>query len=202
MRPLPFTNMLPIESREIGETLLPIARAAIAEALGLSASADETAPWLTEYHACFVTLRKNGNLRGCVGSIDACRSMLEDVKRNAAGAALHDSRFARLRKPELAETVIEVSLLTPPQALARAASEAELIAQLVQQLDGVVIELDSKRATFLPQVWESLPEPREFLAELKLKAGLPPDFWSRDLRVSRYRVQKWSEEDLIRVGSR
>jgi AmmeMemoRadiSam system protein A len=194
--------MLPIESREIGENLLPIARAAIAEALGLPSSADETAPWLTEYHACFVTLRRNGNLRGCVGSIDACRSLLEDIKRNAVGAALHDSRFARLRDHELAETVIEVSLLTPPLAFAPAATEAELIAQLIPNLDGVVIELDSKRATFLPQVWESLPEPREFLAELKLKAGLPPDFWSHDLRVARYRVQKWSEQDLVGVGSR
>jgi AMMECR1 domain-containing protein len=99
-------------------------------------------------------------------------------------------------------TVIEVSLLTPPQALAATATEAELIAQLVPRLDGVVIELGSKRATFLPQVWESLPDPREFLAELKMKAELPPDLWSRDLRVSRYRVQKWSEEDLIGVASR
>jgi AmmeMemoRadiSam system protein A len=194
--------MLPLESHQIGETLLPIARAAIADALGLQASADETVPWLAEHHACFVTLRKSGRLRGCVGSIDASRSLLEDIKRNAVGAALHDSRFARLRDHELAATVIEVSLLTPPQALAPVASEAELIAQLVPHVDGVVIELDLKRATFLPQVWESLPEPREFLAELKLKAELPPGFWSRELRVSRYRVQKWSEEDLIGVGSR
>jgi AmmeMemoRadiSam system protein A len=194
--------MLPVESHRVGETLLAIARAAITRALGLQASADEAEPWLAEHHACFVTLRKNGMLRGCVGSVEASRSLLEDIKRNAVAAALHDSRFPPLRKHELAGTVIEVSLLTPPQALASAASEAELIAQLEPPLDGVVIELDSKRATFLPQVWESLPEPREFLAELKLKAELPPDFWSRDLRVSRYRVQKWSEEDLIGADSR
>jgi AmmeMemoRadiSam system protein A len=194
--------MLPAESNQVGETVLPIARAAIAKALGLAASADESAPWLSEHHACFVTLRKNGDLRGCVGSIEARRSLLEDIKCNAEGAALRDSRFPRLRDHELAGTVIEVSLLTPPQVLAPAATEAELIAQLVLQLDGLVIELGSRRATFLPQVWESLPDPREFLAELKLKAELPPNYWSRDLRVSRYRVQKWSEEDLIGVGLR
>jgi AmmeMemoRadiSam system protein A len=194
--------MLPAESIGVGETLLPIARAAIAGALGLAASADESAPWLTEYHACFVTLRKNDRLRGCVGSIEAWRTLVEDVKHNAVGAAFNDTRFARLRGHELADTVIEVSLLSPPQALAPSASEADLIAQLVPQLDGVIIELGSRRATFLPQVWESLPEAREFLAELKLKADLPPDYWSQDLRVSRYRVQKWSEDALTGMGLR
>jgi AmmeMemoRadiSam system protein A len=199
---LAFTNMLPAESNQVGATLLAIARAAIAEVVGLASSANESAPWLTEHHACFVTLRKNDNLRGCVGSIEAQRSLLEDLKRNAVGAALHDTRFPCLRAHELAETVIEVSLLTPPQALLPTATEAELVVQLVPGFDGVVIELGSRRATFLPQVWESLPEPREFLAELKLKAELLPDYWSRELRVSRYRVQKWSEEDLIGVGAR
>jgi uncharacterized protein len=194
--------MLPAESRKIGEHLLPIARAAIAGALGLPASADEAAPWLNEHHACFVTLRRNDSLRGCVGSVEARRSLLEDVKRNAVGAAFHDTRFPRLRDDEFAAMVIEVSLLTPLHALAPTASEAELIAQLVPRLDGVVIELGSKCATFLPQVWDALPEPRDFLAELKLKADLPAGFWSRDLRVSRYRVQKWSEEDLVGVASR
>jgi AmmeMemoRadiSam system protein A len=193
--------MLPADSNQVGEILLPIARAAIADALGFTVSADESASWLTEHHACFVTLRKNDSLRGCVGSIEARRNLLEDVKRNAVAAAFNDTRFPRLRAHEFAQTVIEVSLLTPPQPFAIMASEAELIAQLVPRLDGVVLELGSRRATFLPQVWESLPEPREFLAELKRKAELPPDFWSHELRVSRYRVQKWSEDALTGVGS-
>jgi AmmeMemoRadiSam system protein A len=193
--------MLPAETSRIGGILLPVARAAIARALGHEAAADESAPWLAEPGATFITLRQDGMLRGCVGSIEARRSLLEDVKHNATAAALHDSRFPPLRGDELAGTTIEVSLLTTPQPLPPVATEAGLIAQLVPHRDGVVLELGSHCATFLPQVWESLPEPRLFLAELKQKAGLARNFWSHKLRVSLYQVQKWSEDETAGAGA-
>ena len=157
-------NMLPAETSHIGGVLLPIARAAIARELGHAAAADESAPWLGARFATFVTLKQDGMLRGCIGSIKAHRSLLVDVTHNALGAAFHDPRFPRLRADEFASTVIEVSLLTPTQPMARTATEAEAIAELVPHRDGVVLELGSRRATFVPQVWESLPEPRHFLA--------------------------------------
>jgi AmmeMemoRadiSam system protein A len=194
-----FVNMLPAESSRIGEVLLPIARCAIARKLGRAASANESAPWLAEPHATFVTLGLKGRLRGCIGSIEVERSLLADLKHNALGAAFRDPRFGTLRDDELDATVIEVSLLTPPQTLGALTTEAEVIAQLVPHRDGVILELGNRSATFLPQVWESLPEPRHFLAELKQKAGLAPDYWSRELKVSRYGVQKWSEAEPARA---
>jgi AmmeMemoRadiSam system protein A len=197
----PFVNMLPAESSRIGEVLLPIARGAIARKLGRAASADESAPWLAEPHATFVTLTLKGRLRGCIGSIEVQRSLLADLTHNAVGAAFKDPRFGSLRDDELDATVIEVSLLTSPQALGALAAEAEAIALLVPYRDGVILELGNRSATFLPQVWKSLPEPRDFLAELKQKAGLAPSYWSRELRVSRYTIQKWSESDTVRAGA-
>jgi AmmeMemoRadiSam system protein A len=194
-----FVSMLPAESSRIGGVLLPIARCAIARKLGRAASADESAPWLAEPHATFVTLKLQGRLRGCIGSIEVQRSLLADLTHNAVGAAFRDPRFGGLRDDELDATVIEVSLLTPPQALVALATEAEAIAQLVPYRDGVILELGTRSATFLPQVWESLPEPRDFLAELKQKAGLDPGYWSRELKVSRYGVQKWSEAEPARA---
>jgi AmmeMemoRadiSam system protein A len=192
--------MLPADTSRIGDVLLAIARAAIARELQLplyagKTAADETAPWLCEPHATFVTLRQGDALRGCIGSVDAERSLLADLQHNAAAAAFRDPRFAPLRVEEFAATTIEVSLLTPPVALTSANSEASAIAQLVPRRDGVILEYGLRRATFLPQVWESLPEPRQFLAELKQKAGLARSFWSSAIRVSRYGVSKWSEAE-------
>jgi uncharacterized protein len=194
-------NMLPVDCSKTGAVLLPIARAAIARELDLAAAADESAPWLDEPHASFVTLKIDAELRGCIGSIEAKRSLLADLKSNAVGAAFRDPRFAPLTRREFAGTTIEVSLLSTPRLLPFAATEAGLIAQLMPLRDGVLLEMGGLRATFLPQVWESLPDPRDFLAELKLKAGLPKNFWSPQLRVSLYQVQKWGENDLALAHS-
>jgi AmmeMemoRadiSam system protein A len=191
---LPTLPTLPSDGSIVGGVLLPIARAAIARELGVvAAAADVSAAWLAEPHATFVTLRLDRALRGCIGSIEARQSLLLDVKANAVGAAFRDPRFPRLRRDEFAGLQIEVSLLSTPERLPAAATEAEMIGRLTPGTDGVILELGARRATFLPQVWESLPEPRDFLAELKQKAGLQEDFWSADLRVSRYTVSKWSE---------
>ena len=175
-----------------GQVLLPIARAAIAQALGKNQSAREDAVWLQEIGACFVTLTQAGALRGCIGTLEAYRPLLADVKANAVAAALHDSRFAPLREEELASTRVEISLLSPLQAM-RFANESDAVSQLRPMIDGVVFEYGEHRSTFLPQVWEQLPEPENFLMHLKRKAGLATDFWADDVKLSRYTVSKWQE---------
>lgn len=177
---------------EHGKVLLPIARAAIADALNVPHSADESAPWLNEDGACFVTLTQHGELRGCIGSLLAHRPLLDDIKNNAVAAALYDPRFPSLRAEELDYTAVEISLLSPATEMAFD-DEADALAQLRPGIDGVIFEYGRFRSTFLPQVWEQLPNPREFMAHLKQKAGLPANFWSPDVKLSRYTIQKWKE---------
>ena len=170
------------ETQKTGPTLLPIARAAISSALGRSQVAPEEAPWLHEQGASFVTLTQRGQLRGCIGSLEARRTLLADVKANAIAAALRDTRFAPLTLPELADTRIEVSVLSPMQPL-RFGNEAQALAQLQPGVDGVVLEFRQYRSTFLPQVWAQLPTAAAFIAHLKHKAGLPPDFFRGPVSV-------------------
>jgi len=180
-------------SEKNGEILLPIARAAISRALNVPLEADESAPWLTEPGACFVTLTQQGELRGCIGTLEARRPLLDDVKSNAVSAALHDPRFAPLTAPELYTTKIEVSVLSPTEEM-NVRDEADALAQMRPNIDGIVFEYGRFRSTFLPQVWENLPQPRDFLAMLRRKAGLPDDFWAEGIKLSRYTVTKWSEQ--------
>lgn len=182
-----------IEAR--GKTLLLIARAAIADALGLPHEAYEAASWLEERGACFVTLTQDGELRGCIGTLQAHRSLLADIKGNAVSAALHDPRFVPLSADEFDATAVEVSLLSPTQVM-EVRDEADALAQLRAGVDGVVFEYGGYRSTFLPQVWEQLPQPHQFMAQLKRKAGLPADFWAEGIRLSRYTVTKWREQDI------
>ena len=179
---------------ERGEVLLPIARAAIARVLDVPHAADESAPWLAEHGACFVTLTQFGELRGCIGSLQAHRSLLDDIKGNAVSAALHDPRFTPLSAEELDITTVEVSLLSATQAMV-VRDEADALAQLRPNVDGVIFEYGRYRSTFLPQVWENLARPRDFLAMLRRKAGLPEDFWAQDVKLSRYSVTKWSKKE-------
>lgn len=181
-------------SIEQGKILLPIARAAIARVLNVPCAADETAPWLAGHGACFVTLTQDGELRGCIGSLQAHRSLLDDVKGNAVSAALRDPRFTPLRAEELDITTVEISLLSTAQAM-QVLDEADALAQLRPGVDGVIFEYGQNRSTFLPQVWESLPQPRLFMAQMKRKAGLPEDFWAEGVKLSRYSVTKWSEKE-------
>ncbi|WP_298352462.1 AmmeMemoRadiSam system protein A [Rhodoblastus sp.] len=177
-----------------GPVLLALARAVIASALGERAEADASAPWLREPGASFVTLTQRGDLRGCIGSLEARRPLLEDVSANARAAAFRDPRFRPLVVEELRHTRVEVSLLSPLEPFP-ARSEDEALARMTERVDGLMLEWRGKRATFLPQVWDQLPNPRDFFAHLKLKAGLAPDFWAEDLRLYRYHVAKWSEPE-------
>ncbi len=140
--------------------------------------------------ASFVTLKKHGELRGCIGSLSAYRPLLEDVAYNAYAAAFSDPRFPPLRTREFADLEFHLSVLTPAVAM-QFESEQDLLNQLRPGEDGLVLEDGIHRGTFLPAVWESLPDAKHFLQHLKLKAGLSPDYWSSTLRVSRYSTESF-----------
>lgn len=181
-------------SSERGPIVLAIARAALSSALGAPQRADERAAWLHEPGATFVTLTQAGRLRGCIGSLQAWRPLLDDLKHNAVAAGLRDPRFHPMTTGELSCTRVEASLLSAAEPL-HFDSEADALAQLTPGIDGVTLEYRNFRSTYLPQVWEHFPHPERFLASLKQKAGLPTDFWSREVSLSRYTVEKFREEE-------
>ena len=182
-------------SIEKGRILLPIARATISQALGQPMEADEGAVWLKEPGACFVTLTQRGQLRGCIGSLEARRPLIEDVKANAYAAAFCDPRFSLLTPAEMDYTEVEISLLSPTQPMTFR-NEWDALEQLRPGIDGVLFECGHYRSTFLPQVWEHLPDSGIFMAQLKRKAGLPVDFWAPGVKLARYTVHKWKESEL------
>jgi AmmeMemoRadiSam system protein A len=146
---------------------------------------------LRELRACFVTLKKGPSLRGCIGSLEAHRRLVEDVAANAFAAANRDPRFQRLSGEELVSIDIGVSVLGPSQALTFDSQQA-LLDMLRPGLDGLILQDRNARGTFLPTVWKSLPEPAEFLDQLKMKAGLTADYWSDTLEVWRYSTESFS----------
>lgn len=177
-----------------GETLLAVARNAIATRLGEPGVRHADHPWLHDPAATFVTLTQRGALRGCIGSLEPHRTLLEDVSANAVAAATRDTRFSPLQASELGRTRIEVSLLSATQPIAFD-TEAHALELLRPGEDGLVLQCGRQRGTFLPQVWEQLPQAKDFLTALKHKAGLPADFWSPEVQLSRYTVQKWKEPE-------
>jgi AmmeMemoRadiSam system protein A len=177
---------------EAGRTLLLIARGAIESNLFNKSGETPDTPWLKQSGATFVTLMKNGELRGCIGSLEPARALGEDVAENALGAAFRDPRFPAMSAAEWPQCRVEVSLLSTPKPL-RFADEADLLAQIHAGEDGLILEADGKRGTFLPQVWEGISDKPIFLKELVRKAGLPPDTRLTRCKVSRYRVVKWKE---------
>ena len=183
------------EAADKGRVLLAHARSAIAGALHLAAHPAPDRGFLQRPGASFVTLRSAGSLRGCIGSLQARRALGADVRANAVAAAFDDPRFAPLRVAEYEEIDVEVSVLSAASPLP-VASEYDLHTQLRAGVDGLILELGSRRSTFLPQVWDALPGAREFVDELKRKAGLPREYWSDELRFSRYTVEKFTEAEL------
>jgi hypothetical protein len=181
-------------ANDLGTALLVRARNAIAAGFGRPPAPEPDHPALREPGATFVTLTQQGELRGCIGSLEAWRPLDQDVRANARAAAFDDPRFLPLTEGELERTRVEVSLLAPAVDMTFS-SEEDALRQLRPGIDGVILQSGRHRGTFLPQVWESLGEPRLFLAHLKQKAGLPPNFWSPDVRLSRYEVQKWKEAE-------
>ncbi len=178
-----------------GLTLLSLARAAVDESLeGPKVQVPEE-PWLAEPGACFVTLRKDGELRGCIGSLMAHRPLAEDLLENARNAAHSDPRFTPLQRNELAAVRFEVSLLSPLERL-EVQSEQEAIAALRPGQDGAMLQVGYYRGVFIPKVWKELPDPKEFLAFLRRKAGLSPDQWYPGTKLWRFTAEDWSEPEL------
>jgi AmmeMemoRadiSam system protein B/AmmeMemoRadiSam system protein A len=177
---------------EAGQTLLAIGRAEIEKALFQTQKPRSHLPWLSQAGATFVTLTMNGALRGCIGSLEAARPLGVDAAQNALGAAFRDPRFPAVTAGEWPQCRVELSLLTAPKPI-RFADEADLLGQIRAGEDGLILEWDRRRATFLPQVWESVPDKSVFLGELAKKAGLPADTRLSRCKVYRYRVAKWKE---------
>lgn len=145
---------------------------------------------LREPGASFVTLKKNGDLRGCIGSLEAYQPLVADIAHNAYAAAFADSRFSPVTEKEFPQLEFHLSVLTPAE-LMQFKSEIDLLQQIQPGIDGLVLEEGRHRGTFLPAVWESLPDAIQFLQHLKLKAGLPADYWSDTLKVSRYTTESF-----------
>ena len=143
---------------------------------------------LREPGAAFVTLHRAGALRGCIGHLEPSQPLVTDVADNAFAAAFRDPRFDPLAEWELEALDLDISVLTPPESM-QFRDEADLLSQLRPGTDGLILEDRGRRGTFLPAVWQSLPEPELFLAELKRKAGLPAAYWSPTIKVSRYRTE-------------
>ena len=181
-----------------GQALVQFARETIHAALTPDTISTPVAPIssprLEAPGASFVTLHtREGALRGCIGSLTARRPLIEDVQANALAAAFEDPRFPPLKPAELPDIVVEVSVLTPAQPLDYE-TPAELIEKLRPNVDGVLLQRGWHRATFLPQVWEQLSRPEDFLSHLCYKAGLSGLAWKEgDLEVSTYQVQKFEE---------
>jgi AmmeMemoRadiSam system protein A len=184
-----------MDDRDLGAALIATARGAIDAAFGRPEARVRPHAALDRPGATFVTLKQDGELRGCIGSLEAHRLLAIDVRRNALAAAFSDPRFPPLVAWELDVTTVEVSLLSPASRV-EVADEEDLLARLEPGVDGIVLELGRRRATFLPQVWETLPDPRDFIGALKRKAGMPASFWSPEMRVSRYTVSKWQQAEF------
>jgi AmmeMemoRadiSam system protein A len=184
-----------VKDGELGRVLLRIARNAIGAELGFAVDRSAEHEALERPAATFVTLIKDGELRGCIGTLAAIRGLRADVEANAVAAAFRDPRFPPLRGDEFETTSVEVSVLSSSEPIAYE-DEAHLLAQLRPGVDGLILEYGHLRATFLPQVWDTIGEPRGFLEALKHKAGLPAEFWHSRVNVSRYSVTKWKQTEF------
>jgi len=182
--------------------LLALARTALAHGCGgepltdnhpqLASALDD--PHFSEVRNCFVTLMRNEALRGCIGSLSASRPLASDVATNAYNAGFRDPRFPAISARDLDDIDIQISVLSPQQPLA-AASEMHLLDALVPHVDGLTLEDGTYRATFLPKVWEQLSDPRQFVGELKRKAGLSIGHWSPTIRFWRYHAENFAESE-------
>lgn len=185
-------------SDEQGKKLLELARYTLESRLGLQSEQipvkelDETV--FSEKRGVFVTLKKKGSLRGCIGNIEPVRTLFLAVKENSVSAAFFDSRFSSLTIEELEDVTLSISILTPPEKLLFSDSQ-DLLNKLNKGSDGVILRKGRASATFLPQVWEQLPTREQFLSHLCQKAGLSPGCWKNDdIEVEVYRVQSFSED--------
>jgi len=175
------------------KTLHQVARESIICGLKLGKPLDisplEFSEKFRDKRATFITLKIHDVLRGCIGMLEARRSLIEDISENAFAAAFRDPRFDPLHPDELKDLEISISILTPAKNI-EFSSEEDLLQKIRPGIDGLILEEGMHRGTFLPSVWEEVSDPREFLRHLKRKAGLPMDYWSDTLAIKRYTAEK------------
>jgi AmmeMemoRadiSam system protein A len=179
-------------TRQQQQLLLKIAKDSIAYGLAhgkpLAIEAKDYPVELQAFRATFVTLEISGQLRGCIGMLEAVQPLVEDIAKNAFLAAFRDHRFSPVSEAEFPKLDIHISILSPSEPIVFT-SEKDLIRQLRPHVDGLIMQEGGRRGTFLPSVWDSLPDPGQFLHQLKLKSGLPNHYWSDTLQVFRYHCE-------------
>jgi len=194
MAPMPSTEKQTLND-ELRATLLEVARDSIRYGLQhgrpLTVDPADYPEPLGEERASFVTLNIDGRLRGCMGHLEAVAPLVVDVADNAYAAAFRDPRFPPLSNAEFDDLELHISVLSKPEPM-QFSSEEDLLKQIRPGEDGLILEDGFAKGTFLPSVWESLPKARDFLAHLKVKAGLPPDYWSPSLKVYRYETESFA----------
>jgi len=173
------------------QTCLRIARKSILHGLSngtaLVVKPADYSDSLQQNLACFVTLHKHGQLRGCIGALEAYQPLINDVTEHAFAAAFKDPRFPPLSKDEFEQLKIEISVLGSPEAM-QFIDQDDLLDQIQPGVDGLILEHGFNRGTFLPSVWEQLPDKKDFLNQLKMKAGLPISWWDDKVKISRYQT--------------
>lgn len=192
--------MAAIEDKDRRVLLTAARRAIMSELLedkSPLAKPEESSPVLKEKRGCFVTLHKRGSLRGCIGRIEPITPLLSCVEENAVNAAFRDPRFSSVDKSEMEEIDIEISVLTVPRQITFRDGD-HLKEQLVPGVHGVILSQGYRRATFLPQVWEQLPQKEDFLEHLCLKGGMPRSAWQEPgTRVEVYEAEYFSEKEML-----
>lgn len=182
-------------SEDAKTELLQIAKCSIEhefrEQEPLQVHLENFAPELRKPGACFVTLRIHGQLRGCIGSLQAKLSLVADVADNAHGAAFGDPRFTQLTRPEFKQLEVFIAVLTRPEPVTFT-SENDLLRQLQPHVDGVILKDGRRQATLIPAAWNSIRSAEEFVKTLKMKAGLPQDYWSETIHFQRYQTETFS----------
>jgi AmmeMemoRadiSam system protein A len=142
---------------------------------------------LQKKYATFVTLHKKGDLRGCIGALEAYQPLIDDIAEHAYAAAFSDPRFPSLEESEFDQLDIEISVLSSPEEVTFT-DEADLLNKIRPGIDGLILEYGYNRGTFLPSVWEQLPDKKDFLNHLKMKAGLAANWWDDTVKISRYKT--------------
>lgn len=199
-----FTKATETLIRTHGPAMLDLCRQSILHGIEtgapLQVAANEVGPALAAPGACFVTLKKAGQLRGCIGSIISHAPLATDLCENAFKAAFRDPRFAGLSRAEIGDDLeLSISVLSPPHPFGFA-DEADFISKLTPFEDGIILSDGNRRGLFLPQVWDQLPDPKDFLAHLKRKAGLAMDHWSPNMRAERFITRGISSRDIRPSG--
>jgi AmmeMemoRadiSam system protein A len=186
----------PFLNEDLRSELLHVAvdaiRHGLARGIPLPVRIQDYSPELQQPRACFVTLHLGGNLRGCIGHLEAMQALVKDVSDNAYAAAFRDPRFPPVNGNEVNRLDIHISVLGPSEPL-HFDSEQDLLQKIRPGVDGLILEEKNHRGTFLPSVWESLPQPLDFLRHLKIKAGLSANYWSDEIKIYRYTTESFPE---------